>query len=74
MFMGKYGKMTKKTYTLEKKNPKHTQIWEWEETPELVEAIDQLQKSSEVVKSVQPVRKLHLGTNNFAPQKKSVVK
>ena len=66
--------MTLKTYTLEKKNPKHTQICEWEETPELVKAIDQLQKSSEVVKSVQPVRKLHVGTNNIAPQKKSVVK
>ena len=66
--------MTLKTYTLEKKNPKHTQIWKWEETPELVKAIDQLQKSSEVVKSVQPVRKLHVGTNNIAPQKKSVVK
>ena len=31
--------MAKKSYTLEKKNPKHTQIWEWEETPELAEFI-----------------------------------
>ena len=27
--------MTKKTFTQEKKNPKHTNVWEWEETPEL---------------------------------------
>ena len=27
--------MTKKTHTIEKKNPQHNQVWEWEETPEL---------------------------------------
>ena len=26
---------TKKTWTQEKKNPKHTNVWEWEEIPEL---------------------------------------
>ena len=66
--------MTLKTYTLEKKNPKHSQIWEWEETPELIKAIKQLQKSSEAVKSVPPVRKLHVGSNNFAIPRKHVVK
>ena len=27
--------MVKRTHTIEKKNPQHNQIWEWEETPEL---------------------------------------
>ena len=66
--------MTLKTYKLEKKNPKHTQIWEWDETPELVKAIEKLQKSSEAVKNIAPVRKLHVGTNNFAIPRKHVVK
>ena len=39
-----------KQHTVEKKNPKHYQVWEWEETPEVVAAIEQLQKSSQVVK------------------------
>ncbi len=67
-------KMTLKTHTVEKKNPKNNQIWEWEETPEVVKAIEQLHKSSEAVKAVGSPKKLHVGTNNFAPQKKSVVK
>ena len=32
-------RIEKKSYTLEKKNPKHTLIWEWEEGPELREFI-----------------------------------
>ena len=67
-------KMTLKTHTVEKKNPKNNQIWEWEETPEVVKAIEQLHKSAEAVKAVGSPKKLHVGTNNFAPQKKSVVK
>ena len=42
--------MTLKTYTVEKKNPKNNQVWEWEETPELVAALEQLHKSSAAVK------------------------
>ena len=42
--------MTKRTYTIEKKNPQHNQIWEWEETPEVLAALEQLSKSSQVVK------------------------
>ena len=38
--------MTKRTYTIEKKNPQHNQVWEWEETPELLEALRVLEKSS----------------------------
>ena len=41
--------MTLKTHTIEKKNPQHNQIWEWEETPEVLEALKQLDKSSQVV-------------------------
>ncbi len=42
--------MTKRTYTIEKKNPQHNQVWEWEETPELLEALRVLEKSSKAVK------------------------
>ena len=65
--------MTLKTHTVEKKNPKNNQIWEWEETPELLAAIEQLHKSSEAVKSIK-VPNLHVGTNNFAIPRKRVVK
>jgi len=65
--------MTLKTHTVEKKNPKNNQIWEWEETPELLAAIEQLHKSSDVVKNLR-VPKLHVGTNNFAIPRKRVVK
>ena len=61
--------MTLKTHTIEKKEVKKTQIWEWEETPELVKAIEQLQKSSEAVKDVGKIKKLHVGKTNFAPYK-----
>ena len=62
--------MTLKTHTIEKKNPKHKQIWEWEETPELLAAIEQLHKSSQAVKEVGVVPKnLHVGNKNFAPFK-----
>ena len=66
--------MTLRTYTIEKKKDTHKQIWEWEETPELLAAIEQLHKSSQAVKEVGNVKKLHVGTNNYAPHKKSVVK
>ena len=65
--------MTLKTHTIEKKNPKHKQVWEWEETPELIAAIEKLQKSSEVAKSIK-VPNLHVGTHNFAIPRKRVVK
>ncbi len=65
--------MTLKTHTIEKKNPKHNQEWSWEETPELLAAIEQLHKSSEAVKSIK-VPNLHVGTNNFAIPRKRVVK
>ena len=53
--------MTLKTHTVEKKNPKNNQVWEWEETPELLAAIEQLHKSSQAVKDI--------GNVNNAPLK-----
>tara|TARA_A100001037_G_C14534038_1_gene364359 strand:+ start:76 stop:276 length:201 start_codon:yes stop_codon:yes gene_type:complete len=61
--------MTLRTHTIEKKEGKKTQIWEWEETPELLAAIEQLHKSSQTVKDVGKIKKLHVGNSNFAPYK-----
>ena len=61
--------MTLRTHTIEKKEGKKTQIWEWEETPELLAAIEKLQKSSQAVKDVGEIKKLHVGNTNFAPYK-----
>ena len=47
--------MALKTHTIEKKNAQHNQIWEWEETPELLSALEQLRKSTQVVKSYKSV-------------------
>ena len=47
--------MALKTHAIEKKNPQHNQIWEWEETPELLAALEQLSKSTQVVKSYKSV-------------------
>ena len=38
--------MTTRTHTVTKKNPKNNQEWSWEETPEVLAAIEQLKKSS----------------------------
>ena len=47
--------MALKTHKIERKNPQHNQIWEWEETPELLAALEQLSKSTQVVKSYKAV-------------------
>jgi len=66
--------MTLRTHTVEKKNPKNNQVWEWEETPELVKAIEQLQKSSQAVKDISySSKRRYVGNTNYAPLKKSVV-
>ena len=44
--------MTLKTYTLEKKNPKHSQEWSWEETPEVLAALEKLDESSKLAASL----------------------
>ena len=42
--------MTLRTHKIEKKNPQHNQEWSWEETPELLAALEQLNKSEQAVK------------------------
>ena len=44
--------MALKTHIVEKKNSKNNQEWCWEETPELLAALEQLEKSSQVVKDI----------------------
>ena len=61
--------MTLRTHTVEKKNPKNNQEWSWEETPELLAAIEQLHKSSQAVENIGKVSKLHVGNTNYAPLK-----
>ena len=61
--------MTIRTHTIEKKNPQHNQEWSWEETPELLAAIEQLHKSSQAVKEIGNIKKLHVGNTNYAPSK-----
>tara|TARA_Y100001970_G_C14128671_1_gene800391 strand:+ start:1219 stop:1359 length:141 start_codon:yes stop_codon:yes gene_type:complete len=43
--------MTTKTHKIEKKNEQHNQEWSWEETPEVLAALEQLRKSSELVEA-----------------------
>ena len=38
--------MTLRTHTIKKKNEQHNQEWSWEETPEVLAALKQLDKSS----------------------------
>ena len=61
--------MTLKTHTITKKKETHNQTWEWEETPELLAALEQLHKSSEAVKNIK-VPTLHTATHNIAPFKR----
>ena len=65
--------MTLRTHTVEKKNPKNNQEWSWEETPDLLAALEQLHKSSEALKSIK-VPQLHVRSNTFAAPPKRVVK
>ena len=43
--------MTLKTHTIKKKNEQHNQEWSWDETPEVLAALEQLSKSTQEVKS-----------------------
>ncbi len=43
--------MTIRTHTIVKKNEQHNQEWSWEETPDVLVALEQLRKSSEIVDS-----------------------
>jgi len=44
--------MTLKTHTVEKKNPKHSQEWSWDETPEVLAALEKLDESSKLAASL----------------------
>ena len=61
--------MTLRTHTIKKKVESKNQVWEWEETPELLAAIEQLHKSSQVVKDIGDIKKVHVGNANYAPLK-----
>jgi len=41
--------MTLRTHTIKKKNEQNNQEWSWEETPEVLAALEQLHKSSAIV-------------------------
>ena len=43
--------MTIRTHKIEKKNEQHNQEWSWEETPDVLVALEHLRKSSEVVEA-----------------------
>lgn len=43
--------MAKKTFIIEKKDPTHKQIWEWEETNETVKALKNLKKFKKIDES-----------------------
>ena len=43
--------MTIRTHKIEKKNEQHNQEWSWDETPEVLAALEQLDKSSKIVES-----------------------
>ncbi len=60
--------MVKRTHTIKKKGDKRDQIWEWEETPELLAAIEQLEKSDQRLKEIK-VPTLH-SPHNIAPFKR----
>ena len=62
--------MTLRSHTITKKKETHNQTWEWEETPELLAAIEQLHKSSQAVEDIGMIKKLHVGNTNYAPLKK----
>ena len=61
--------MTTRTYTVTKKNPKHSQEWSWEETPELLTALEKLHESSELAASLKERPKTVFKTPNAAPSK-----
>ena len=62
--------MTIRTHIVEKKNPKNNQEWSWEETPELLAALEKLHESSELAASLQQGAKKAFKAPNAAPSKR----
>ena len=44
--------MTTRTHTIEKKNEQHNQEWSWDETPEVLAALEQLDESDKRLKAI----------------------
>ena len=62
--------MSTKTHKIEKKNEQHNQEWSWEETPEVLAAIEQLDKSHQAVKAFGKYKKIFVPNNNYPTIKK----
>ena len=58
-----------RTHTVAKKNPKHFQEWSWEETPELLAALEKLHESSKLAASLKEGCKKKTKTTGVAPSK-----
>ena len=43
--------MTTRKHKIEKKNEQHNQEWRWDEPPEVLAALEQLDKSSKIVEA-----------------------
>ena len=63
--------MTLKTHTIIKKKDTHNQTWEWEETPELLAAIEQLHKSSQLVDSIKVPNVFSPNQNYASPKRRN---
>jgi|TARA_B000000557_G_scaffold230945_1_gene203994 hypothetical protein len=46
----------KKSHTIEKKNPQHNQIWEWDETPEVVAALEKLRATERLHQDIRDAK------------------
>ena len=62
--------MTIKTHTVEKKNPKHSQEWSWDETPEVIKALETLHESSKLAASFKERTKKASKASNAATSKR----
>ena len=62
--------MTIKTHTVEKKNSKHSREWSWEETPEVLAALEKLHESSKLAASFQKGTKKILKAPNAPTSKR----
>ena len=47
----------KKSHTIEKKNPQHNQIWEWDETPEVVAALEKLRATERLHQDIRDAKR-----------------
>jgi len=62
--------MTIRTHTITKKNPKHSQEWSWEETPEVLAALEKLHESSKLAASLKEGAKKKPKAPNAATSKR----